>query len=223
MTGRYSRATLPRNEIVFRHIFERGQAATREALHACRSDAIRAIRDRLGIALLQDQLGDPLSMVTKRTNDSNEWHLTWALRVRFPSKRSTISAYEQHRAPCRSAGDGNQRLLTHGGHISPTLIQTGHIGNASTEMSLHRAYASCDLFKEKESGELPTLFRNSYKDTYEDDILTEKDFQPPDDFIDIFINAIVAADTNKDEAITLSPSDSLYLFEFSKIIKVGGI
>jgi len=29
---RYSGAILPRNEIVYRHIFERGQAATRETL-----------------------------------------------------------------------------------------------------------------------------------------------------------------------------------------------
>ncbi len=91
------------------------------------------------------------------------------------------------------------------------------------KMSLHRAYASCDLFRGKDSGELPILLRNNYKDTYDDYILTEKNFQPPDDFIDIFINAIVAADTDNDEAITPSPSDSLYLFEFSKIVKVGGI
>ena len=72
VTGRYLGATLRRNEIVFTHIFERGQAATREALHACKPYAIRAIRDRLGIALLQDQLGDPITMATKRTNDNNE-------------------------------------------------------------------------------------------------------------------------------------------------------
>jgi len=124
MIGRYSGATLPRNEIVFMHIFQHGQAVTKAALHACRSYEIRAIRDRLGIALLQDQLGDPITMVTKRTNDSNEWHLIGDLRVRFPSKRSAISIYEQQRALCRSTGDGNQRLLTHDGHISPTLIPT---------------------------------------------------------------------------------------------------
>jgi len=85
------------------------------------------------------------------------------------------------------------------------------------------AYASCDLFKGKDSGELPIFFRDSYKDTYEDYILTEKAFQPPDDFIDNFINAIVTIDADNDEAITLSPSDILYLFESNKIIKVGGI
>jgi len=85
------------------------------------------------------------------------------------------------------------------------------------------AYTSCDLFKEKDSGELPILFRDSFKGTYEDNLFTDKDFQPLDEFIDIFINAIVAADADNDEALTTSPSDNLYLFEFSKIHKVGGI
>jgi len=118
-------------------------------------------------------------MVMKKTNDNNDWHLTGDLRVRFPSKRSVISAYDQQRAPCRIAGDGNQRLLTHDGHISPTLIPSRHIGNESTEISLHRAYTSCDIFRGKDSRELPMIFRDNFKDTYEDYILTDKDFQPP--------------------------------------------
>ncbi len=45
ITGKYSGATLPKNEIVFRHIFERGHAAaTREILQACRTYAVQAIR-----------------------------------------------------------------------------------------------------------------------------------------------------------------------------------
>ena len=41
------------------------------------------------------------------------------------------------------------------------------------------AYTSCDLFGGKGNGEVPILFRDSFKDTYEDYILTDKDFQPP--------------------------------------------
>ncbi len=40
INGRYSGDTLPKNEIVFRHIFERGHNATRETLQACRSYAV---------------------------------------------------------------------------------------------------------------------------------------------------------------------------------------
>ena len=134
-----------------------------------------------------------------------------------------ISAYDQQRAPFRSTGDGTQRFLTHDGHINPTLIPPGHIGNESTESALYKAYTSRDLFRRNDSGELSILFRDRFKDTYEDYILTNKDYQPPDDFIDIFMNAIVGADANNDEAITLSPSYNLYIFEFSKIHKIGGI
>jgi hypothetical protein len=223
ITGRYSGATLPKNDFYFRHISDRGQAATRETLQACRSYAIRTIRDRLGIALLPDRLGDPIIVVTKKTNDNINRHLIGDLRLRFPSKRYVISAYDQQRAPCRSTGDGNQRLLTHNGHIRPTLIKSRHIGNESTETSLHRAYTSCDVFRGKDSGGLSIVSRDRFKDTFEDYILTDKDFQLPDNFIDTFINEIVAANADNEEAITLSPSKSLYLFELSKIHKVGGI
>jgi hypothetical protein len=72
ITCRYSGATLPRNEIVFRHIFERRQAATRETLQARRSYATQTIRKRLGIAMQLEHLGDPIIRVTKKDNTSNE-------------------------------------------------------------------------------------------------------------------------------------------------------
>jgi hypothetical protein len=75
ITGRYSCATLPKNEIVFRHIFERGQAATQEALQACRTYAMQAIRNILGISLMNDAVGDPITVVTKKT-DKPDWFLT---------------------------------------------------------------------------------------------------------------------------------------------------
>ena len=37
LTCNYSGSTLPKNEIVFRYIFKRGQPATREVLQACRT------------------------------------------------------------------------------------------------------------------------------------------------------------------------------------------
>jgi len=76
ITGRYSGATLPKNEIVFRHIFERGQNVTRETLQACRWYAIQALRKHLGIALQHVQLSDPVTFVTKKHINSNDWHLT---------------------------------------------------------------------------------------------------------------------------------------------------
>ena len=104
-----------------------------------------------------------------------------------------LSAYDQHREPVRNAEDGNNRLLTHDGHISPILIPTGHVGNELTEASLHKAYVSCELLRGKDIGELPTIFRDNLKDTYEDILLNDKDtYIPPTEFIDTFITAIEA-------------------------------
>ena len=66
ITDRYSGAALPKYEFIFRHIFERGEAATREVLQACRTYAVREIRKRLGIALTTDAYGDPITVVTKK-------------------------------------------------------------------------------------------------------------------------------------------------------------
>ena len=66
ITGRYSGATLPKNDIVFKHIFERGHAATMEVLQACRTYAIQAIGKRLGIALQTDSQDDPVMVVTEK-------------------------------------------------------------------------------------------------------------------------------------------------------------
>ena len=99
------------------------------SLHACRSYATQEIRKRLGIALHFDHLGDPVIVVTEKDSTINEWHLTGDIRIRFPSKRSLLSAYDQQREPIRNADDGNNRILTHDGHINPTLIPTGHVGN----------------------------------------------------------------------------------------------
>jgi len=80
ITGRYSGATLPKNQIVFKDIFERGQAAThREVLHACCTYAMQSIRNRLGIALQIDNIDDPINVVTKRTKNrlvSHRRHLS---------------------------------------------------------------------------------------------------------------------------------------------------
>jgi hypothetical protein len=64
--------------------------------------------------------------------------------VRFSIKRSVLTAYEQHLAPVKNKEDSDNRILTHDGHISPTIIPTGHVGNDSTESSLHKIFVSYD-------------------------------------------------------------------------------
>jgi hypothetical protein len=55
-----------KNEVVFRHLFPAGQAATRELLQRLRTETHAAIRKRLGMNhLYTDAHGDTVTVVTK--------------------------------------------------------------------------------------------------------------------------------------------------------------
>jgi hypothetical protein len=140
---------------------------------------MQSIRDILGIALQIDNIGDHINVVTKRTEQS-DWFLSRDSRARFSSKRVVLTIYDQQRALVRNKRDSDNRILTHDGHISPTIISTGHTGSDSSEASLHKAFISCELLRGKDSGELPTFFRDSLNDFYEDLLLLpNNDFIPP--------------------------------------------
>ena len=81
----------------------------------------------------------------------------------------------------RNKHDNDNRILTHAGDISPTIIPTGHMGNESSDASLHKAFISCELLRGKVNGELPTLFRDSLNDFYEDLLLHPDDYTPPEE------------------------------------------
>ncbi len=133
-------------------------------------------------------------------------------------------AYAQQRAPVKHKGDSDNRIPTHDGHISPTIIPNGHIGSESSEASLHRLFISCELLRGTNNGGLSTLFKDSLIDVYEDLLLQpDNDYTPLEDFIDTLITCIAEADTQDEEAITIPSADLLCLLEFSKIHKVGGI
>ncbi len=51
----------------------------------------------------------------------------------------------------------------------------------------------------------------------------ENEFQPPTELIEALITWIALEEVKCAAAITLSPSDLLYLFEFGRISEVGGI
>ena len=67
VTGRYSGSTDNNHELVFRHDFPAGQAATRELLQSCRTAAHPTIIQRMGINLLYtDAIGDTVTSVTRK-------------------------------------------------------------------------------------------------------------------------------------------------------------
>jgi hypothetical protein len=163
-------------------------------------------------------------VVKKKKTTDTDWFLTRDIRVRFTIKRSVLTAYEQQRAPVKNKDDNNSRILTHDGHSRPTIIPIGHVSNESTDASMHKILVSCDLIKGKDSGELPALFRDSLNDIYEDLILNHDiDFCPPENLIDYLVTSISATESQNEANITTRPINLLYLFEFSRIYKIGGI
>ena len=98
VTSRYSNSKLKLNELVFRHIFETGQHATRTVLQICIKAAAKVVKGRHGVAPQQDHLGDPNTAVKKKTRGPHgTWTLIGDIRVRFPSDLSSKQTYEQHR------------------------------------------------------------------------------------------------------------------------------
>jgi hypothetical protein len=68
------------------------------------------------------------------------------------------------------------------------------------------------------------LSRDNLNAIYEDLILNNNDdFQPPKDLTDALIVGIASANPQSAPTIILKPTDLFYLFESSKIFKVGGI
>ena len=103
-------------------------------------------------------------------------------------------------------------------------IPTRHVGNDLIESSLHKIFVSCELLRAKDNNELPALSRDNHNDFFEDRILdNDNEFQPPEDRIDSLVTSISAADLQNEMTITLGPENLLYLFELSRIYKVGGI
>ena len=65
---------------------------------------MQSIRKRLGMTLHNDDIGDPITVVTKR-NAKSITFFTRDIRVLFPRKRSVLSAYDQQRAPVKIKDD----------------------------------------------------------------------------------------------------------------------
>ena len=121
LTGRYSESELPENELVFRRVFEPGQLATRELLQQCRQISSARTKTTLGIALQEDQLGDPITIITKRIPNqtglrraTDAWMLTGDVRIRFPSPTTAHDVYEQQMQQTRRS-NGAGGLTTYDG------------------------------------------------------------------------------------------------------------
>jgi hypothetical protein len=88
--------------------------------------------------------------------------------VRFPSKRSDVTAYEHQRAPAKIKNDNDNQLLAHDGRISPTIIPTRHNGNEFDDFTLHTSFVACELLRGKDTWALLSFFRDNLTKYYDD-------------------------------------------------------
>lgn len=116
------------------------------------------------------------------------------------------------------------RLLTHNGSVSPVIIPTRHMGEESNDPFLHTIFITGANFRGKDNGALQPYLQDSLSKQYDEILLhPDNNYIIPEDFVDIIATAIsesAAANTN---IIVLKNIDLLYLMEFSRIYKVGGV
>jgi len=171
-----------------------------------------------------DVLGDIITVVTRKSDhQQGAWILTGDIRVRFPSSRASISAYNQQRAQHNNRDPKAERLLTYGGQISPTLIPLYHINEALEDASLHRLHVSSASFRGIDGVGLLRISRDNVGKTYENILAldTADDFQVPKDLFSAFNEGVEIA--GEEARVELDMGTQLYLFEFSKITKTRGI
>lgn len=168
--------------------------------------------------------GDIITVVTKKVDKHHgEWTTTRDIRVTFASSRAAKSAYEQQRSQHNNKDTQVKRLLTYTGHVCPVLLPTGHTSEASEDASLHRLHVSCDAFRGHDAGSLLQLFKDSLRDIYGNTINLDgaEAHQRPDDYYTALNDAMEASADQP--AVDLDSRTMLYLFEFNKISKTGGI
>jgi hypothetical protein len=113
--------------------------------------------------LIQDHIGDPITIVTKRTRGPQGiWTLTGDIRIRFSSSKSAKHAYEQQRV-LNHVDKDTSRLLTHNGSVSPFIIPTGHMGEESDDPPCTR-FSYLALISEART---TTHFIHSYMTAYQ--------------------------------------------------------
>ena len=112
-------------------------------------------------------------------------------------------------------------MLGHTGQVCPTLIPTRHTGETDHDDSLHKAFVSCANFRGKNSSSILQLVRDNLQDLYDRqyDIDAEHISHPEDFYTALFKATEIGGDNHTS---TLDTPHTLYLFEFLKIVKIGG-
>jgi hypothetical protein len=119
---------------------------------------------------------------------------------------------------------GAAHLKTHDGHRCPALIPSGVNITNTEDKSLYKAFASSDHFRSLDDLHLRASLLQTLQFLYEDALTdAEGDLSPPDDIITILSDALDSASEQDSPTIEMSNKDLLYLLEYSKVYKIGGV
>ncbi len=168
-------------------------------------------------------MGDAITVVTKKAEQQHgEWITTGGIRVRFPSARAAGSTYEQQRSQHHNMNTHADHLLGHTRQVCPTLILTRYFGETTQDDALHKAFFACANFRGKYSNNLLQIFRDNLHEPY--DRLYDIDAEHLSQLEDFYTALSDSTKTAKDNHYAaLNTFHTLYLFEFYKIVKIGGI
>ena len=149
--------------------------------------------------------------------------MTGDIKVRFPLARFGKHANEEQRGLNHRDKD-TSCLLTHHGIVSPIIIPTGHMGEESDDPSLHKIFISCANFRGKDNNTLQKFLHDSLAEQYDEILLHPDDnFIILEYFVGIFATAISESTSSNTNIIALKNIDLLYLMEYNRIYKVGGV
>ena len=113
-------------------------------------------------------------------------------------------------------------LLSYTSQVCPTFILTEHTSKTSQEASLHKAFIACSTFRGKDNATLQQLFKDNLQQIYDKLFDIDADaLVVPEDYYSAIAKAADSAGGIR--SIELEPQLLLYLMEFYKIVKIGGI
>jgi hypothetical protein len=176
-----------------------------------------------GITFVADELGDPITILTKRSRANNAWVTSGDVKVRFLTKDIAVDVFHQQRDSLRASTTCAGFLTDPTGLRCPALIPPGLPKGDTEDVSLRRAFISCEDFRGLDNSGLTELLRATVHDLYET-VYAEAGDQPisvPIDLVGSISMGLAEADREKTSYLLLPKLTLLYILEYTRVFKVG--
>ncbi len=123
-----------------KQVFPSGDLATRVCLLKFRTIASEKVRSNFGVALIQDDHGDPITVVTRRISPSSSmWVINGDVKIRFPSAEVAMVVYHQQRRQLRVKNTSLGHLKDINGKRCAAVIRNGVSKEDAENVALSKA------------------------------------------------------------------------------------